>query len=253
MGLLIEGKSGLVTGAGSGIGRAGAMAFARQGGRVVVSDYNEDSGKETVALIHEAGGEAEFFRCDVTDEEQVKALVDFTVDTYETLDFAFNNAGGNGEFAPIAEVDSAVFDRVMRINIYGVFYCMKYEVRAMAAGRGGAIVNTSSSNGFVGIPRNPAYNASKFGVIGITKNVAIDYASNGIRVNALAPGPTATTMLTGALDRQPQEVKDAMYASLPMGELATPEDQANAAVWLCSDQARMITGTTLAVDGGFLA
>lgn len=250
---LMEGKAGLVTGAGSGIGRAGAMAFANQGGRVVVSDYNEASGNDTVSLIHEAGGEAVFFQCDVCDEEQVKALIDFTVDTYGALHFAFNNAGGDGEFAPIGEVDSAAFDRVMKINIYGVFYCMKYEVRAMEASGGGAIVNTSSSNGFVGIPRNPAYNASKFGVIGITKNVAIDYASKKIRVNALAPGPTATAMLTGAMERQPQAVKDAMYASLPMGELATPEDQANAAVWLCSDQARMVTGTTLAVDGGFLA
>lgn len=253
MTLSMEGKAGLVTGAGSGIGRAGAMAFASQGGRVVVSDFNEESGNETVDLIRKAGGDAEFFKCDVSDEPQVKALVDFTVATYGTLDFAFNNAGTNGEFGTIGEVDSSVFDRIMKINIYGVFYCMKYEVLAMEAGRGGAIVNTSSSNGFVGIPRNPAYNASKFGVIGITKNVAIDYAARGIRVNALVPGPTATTMLTGAMERQPQKNKDAMYARLPMGELAAPEDQANAAVWLCSDQARMVTGTTLAVDGGFLA
>ena len=184
---------------------------------------------------------------------QLSALVDFTVDTYGTLDFAFNNAGGDGEFAPIGEMNSAVFERVMKVNLYGVFYCMKHEVLAMEASGGGAIVNTSSSNGFVGIPRNPSYNASKFGVIGITKNVAIDYGPRGIRVNALAPGPTATSMLTGALERQPPEVKEAMYASLPMRDLSEPEDQANAAVWLCSDQARMITGTTLCVDGGYLA
>jgi NAD(P)-dependent dehydrogenase (short-subunit alcohol dehydrogenase family) len=251
---LMEGKAGLVTGAGSGIGRAGAMAFAHHRAKVVVSDYNEESGRETVALINDAGGHAEFFRCDVSEEEQVKTLVDFTVKTYGSLDFAFNNAGTDGGiFAPIGEMDSAAFDRVMKINLYGVFYCMKYEVQAMEASGGGAIVNTSSSNGFVGIPRNPQYNASKFAVIGISKNVAIDYGVKGIRVNALAPGPTATPMLSGALNSQPPEVKEAMYASLPMRELLAPEDQANAAVWLCSDLARMVTGTTLAVDGGFLA
>lgn len=251
---LMKGKAGLVTGAGSGIGRAGAMAFAHHGGRVVVSDYDEESGRETVALISDAGGQALFFACDVSEEDQVQALIDYTVEMYGSLDFAFNNAGTNGGvFAPIGEMDSAAFDRVMKINLYGVFYCMKYEVRAMEASGGGAIVNTSSSNGFVGIPHNPQYNASKFGVIGITKNVAIDYGSKGIRVNALAPGPTATPMLAGALESQTQQVKDAMYASLPMRELLSPQDQANAAVWLCSDQARMVTGTTLAVDGGFLA
>ncbi|WP_455835572.1 SDR family NAD(P)-dependent oxidoreductase [Pseudarthrobacter siccitolerans] len=251
---LMEKKAGLVTGAGSGIGRAGAIAFANHGGKVIVSDYNEDSGKETVALIKEAGGQAEFFRCDVSEEEQVKALVDFAVGTYGTLDFAFNNAGIDGGcFAPVGEMDSAVFDRVMKINLYGVFYCMKYEVLAMEANGGGAIVNTSSSNGLIGIPRNPPYNASKFGVIGLTRNGAIDYGQKGVRVNALAPGPTATTMLTGALEHQPPEVKEAMYASLPMRDLLEPEDQANAAVWLCSDQARMITGVTLPVDGGFTA
>ena len=253
MALLMDGKAGLVTGAGSGIGRAGAIAFANHGGAVVVSDYDEASGQETVALIKNAGGRAEFFRCDVSEEEQVKALVDFTVDTYGSLSFAFNNAGTDGEFAPIGEMDSAIFDRVMKINLYGVFYCMKHEVVAMEASGGGAIVNTSSSNGIVGIPRNPSYNASKFAVIGITKNVAIDYGSRGIRANALAPGPTATSMLTRALDRQPPEVIAAMYASLPMRDLLEPEDQANAAVWLCSDQARMITGATLCVDGGYLA
>ncbi|CCQ44467.1 short chain dehydrogenase family protein [Pseudarthrobacter siccitolerans] len=250
----MEKKAGLVTGAGSGIGRAGAIAFANHGGKVIVSDYNEDSGKETVALIKEAGGQAEFFRCDVSEEEQVKALVDFAVGAYGTLDFAFNNAGIDGGcFAPVGEMDSAVFDRVMKINLYGVFYCMKYEVLAMEANGGGAIVNTSSSNGLIGIPRNPPYNASKFGVIGLTRNGAIDYGQKGVRVNALAPGPTATTMLTGALEHQPPEVKEAMYASLPMRDLLEPEDQANAAVWLCSDQARMITGVTLPVDGGFTA
>ncbi|NGP06736.1 glucose 1-dehydrogenase [Rhodococcus sp. 14C212] len=248
--LLMEGKAGLVTGAGSGIGRATAIAVANHGATVGVSDYNEESGKETVALINEAGGKAEFFRCDVSEEEQVKALVDLTANTYGTLDFAFNNAGTAGEFAPIGEMDSAVFDRVMKINLYGVFYCMKYEVLAMEASGGGAIVNTSSINGLIGIPRNASYNASKFAVIGITKNVAIDYGAKGIRVNALAPGPTTTPMLTDALERHTPEFRESMYASLPMRDLLKPEDQANAAVWLCSDQARMITGTTLVVDGG---
>ena len=254
MGLLMEGKAGLVTGAGSGIGRAGAIAFAKNGGKVVVSDFDEVAGKETVALIRESGGQAEFFKCDVSVEEQVKALVDFTVSSFGAIDFAFNNAGINGgNFAPAGEMDSAVFDRVMKVNLYGVFYCMKYELLAMEANGGGAIVNTSSSNGLIGIPRNPPYNASKFGVIGLTRNAAIDYGPKGIRVNALAPGPTATTMLTGALEQQPPEVAEAMYASIPMRKLVDPEDQGNAAVWLCSNEAKMVTGTTLTVDGGYLA
>lgn len=251
--LLMEGKAGLVTGAGSGIGRAGAIAFANNGGKVAVSDYDEESGQETVSLIREAGGQAEFFRCDVSQEEQVKALVGFTVDTYGRLDFAFNNAGISGSFAPIGDMDSAAFDRVMKINLYGVFYCMKHQVLAMETSGDGAIVNTTSSNGLIGIPRNPSYNASKFGIVGLTRNVAIDYAAKGIRVNGLAPGPTATRMLTDALEQQPPEVKEAMFASIPMRVLVEPEDQANAAVWLCSDQARMITGVTLPVDGGYLA
>lgn len=249
---LMEGKAGVVTGAGGGIGRAGALAFARNGAKVVVSDFDEASGRETVALIREAGGEAEFFQCDVGDESQAKALVDFTVETYGALDYAFNNAGISGTFAPIGEMDAADFERVLKVNLLGVFNCMKHEVLAMGD-RGGAIVNTSSSNGLIGIPRNPSYNASKFGVIGITKNVAIDYGPQGIRVNALAPGPTATPMLVGAFENQPPEVKEATLAKLPMRELVEPEDQGNAAVWLCSDQAKMITGTTLCVDAGYLA
>lgn len=245
---LMDSKAGLVTGAGSGIGRAGAIAFANNGAKVIVSDNNEESGQETAAQIKQAGRQVEFFKCDVSDEEQVRALVQFTLDTYGTLDYAFNNAGISGTFTPIGEADSAVFDRVMKINVYGVFYCMKHEVLAMEKYGGGAIVNTASAAGLIGIGHNAPYNASKFAVVGMTRNVAIDYAPKGIRVNALAPGSTATPMLTRAFEQQERSL-----ASIPMHALSEPEDQANAAVWLCSDQARVITGVTLAVDGGFVA
>ncbi|MFF2059934.1 glucose 1-dehydrogenase [Rhodococcus qingshengii] len=249
---LMAEKSGLVTGGGGGIGRAGAIAFANNGARVVVADFDETGGQETVDLIRKSGGQAEFFKCDVSVEEQVKTLVDFTVETYGVLDFAFNNAGVSGNFAPIGEMDSAEFDRVMKINVYGLFYCMKHEVVAMEKNGGGSIVNTGSSNSLVAIAHNPSYNASKFAALGITKNVATDYASKGIRVNLLAPGPTATPMLMGAFDQQAPEVKEGAIAAIPMGALGEPEDQANAAVWLCSEQARIITGIALPVDGGFL-
>lgn len=225
---LMENTAGLVTGAGSGIGRASALRLAAHGAKVAVSDFDEEVGSETVTLIKESGGEAEFFRCDVSDESQVKALVDFTVDSFGSLNFAFNNAGISGAWAPIGDMDSAEFDRVIKTNLYGVFYCMKYEVAAMEASGGGAIVNTTSSNGLVGVANNPSYNASKFAVVGITRNVAIDYAARKVRVNALAPGPTATPMLMGAFDVQPPEVQEGVLAGIPMGVLADPEDQADA-------------------------
>jgi NAD(P)-dependent dehydrogenase (short-subunit alcohol dehydrogenase family) len=251
---LMEGKAGLVTGAGSGIGQATAIAFAREGAKVIVSDINEENGNETVKLIKEAGGEAEFFKCDVSDEEQVKELVEATVSTFGKLDFAHNNAGYNGKFVPLGELESSTWDQVMQINLYGTFYCMKHEINAMLKTGGGTIVNTASGAGVIGIAYNGPYNAVKFGIVGLTRNAAMDYGTKGIRVNALAPGSTMTPMMMNAFEQNPgPEFEESVLSGIPMRKLAEPEDQANAVVWLCSEQARMITGVTLPVDGGYLA
>ncbi|WP_235524950.1 SDR family NAD(P)-dependent oxidoreductase [Planococcus glaciei] len=246
---LMEGKAGLVTGAGSGIGRGSALAFAQAGAKVMVSDKNEDSGKETVRLIEEAGGTAAFFRCDVSNEDDVKALVDATVAEFGRLDFAHNNAGIAAKVAPIAESDSADFDRVIQTNLYGTYYSMKHEVRAMLK-TGGAIVNTSSGAGLEGVQNMIDYVASKFGINGMTKTAALEYSRHGIRVNAICPGLTATPDVENWFTAAPEQAK-AITATLPSGKLATPNDVGNAAVFLCSDLAGQINGVTLPIDGGF--
>jgi NAD(P)-dependent dehydrogenase (short-subunit alcohol dehydrogenase family) len=250
---MMEEKAGLVTGAGSGIGRASALALAQNGARVMVSDIDKSAGHETVQMIVEAGGEAEFFSCDVSDELQVEALVDATVSAFGKLDFAFNNAGMNGVFAPLAEIESSTWDRVMKVNLYSAFYCMKYELAAMVQTGGGSIVNTSSGAGLVGIYNNAPYNASKFGVIGLTRNAAMDYGPHGIRVNALAPGSTATPMMMNAFEQNTPEFRESILQSIPMRALVEPQDQADAVVWLCSDHSKMVSGIALPVDGGWLA
>lgn len=249
---LVEGKAGLVTGAGSGIGRASALAFAREGAHVMVSDMNEESGRETLRMIEDTGGTASFFQCDVSNEEEVKALVDATVAEFDKLDFAHNNAGITASIAPIAESDSADFDKVMKTNLYGTYYSMKYEVRAMLKNGGGAIVNTSSSAGLEGVQNIADYVASKFGINGMTKTVALEYGLHGIRVNALCPGITATPAVEEWFASAPEQAQ-AIKATLPSGKLATPEDVGNSAVFLCSDLADQISGITLPIDGGFSA
>ncbi|WKA58275.1 glucose 1-dehydrogenase [Planococcus shenhongbingii] len=249
---LMEGKAGLVTGAGLGIGRASALAFAREGAKVMVSDVNEESGKETVRMIEKAGGAAAFFPCDVSNEDDVEALVDATVAEFGKLDFAHNNAGITASIAPIAESDSADFDRVMKTNLYGTYYSMKHEVRAMLKTGGGAIVNTSSGAGLEGVQNIVDYVASKFGINGMTKTVALEYGRKGIRVNALCPGITSTPAVEGWFAAAPEQA-ETVKATLPSGNLATPEDVGNAAVFLCSDLAGQISGVMLPIDGGFTA
>lgn len=249
---IVEGKAGLVTGAGSGIGRGSALAFAREGAHVMVSDVNEESGKETVRMIEESGGSAKFFKCDVSNEEEVKALVDATVEAFGKLDFAHNNAGLGAATAPIAESRSEDFDKVIKINLYGTYYSMKHEVKAMLQNGGGSIVNTASGAGIEGVPNMADYVASKFGINGMTKTVALEYGQKGIRVNSICPGMTLTPAVEGWFEAAPDQAA-AVKASLPSGDLATPEDQGNAAVFLCSDMARQISGVTLPVDGGFVA
>lgn len=250
---LMEGKAGLVTGAGGEIGRASALAFSREGAKVMVSDFNEETGKETVKLIRDAGGEAEFFKCDVSDEEQVKALVEATVSTFGKLDFAHNNAAIVSPInAPIGEQDSDAFDRVLKVNLHSIFYSMKHQVNAMEQNGGGTIVNTASNSGLIGNENITPYSASKFGVVGLTRSAAMEYGKKGIRINAVSPGMTRTPMIQDFQEKNPEYFKK-LEEAIPLGSIAEPEDQANAAVWLCSYQARMITGVILSVDGGALA
>lgn len=247
-----ENKAALVTGGGSGIGRATAAAFAREGAKVVVADVVEDIGNETVQIIKQAGGEAFFVKTDVTQPIEVEAMVKKAVDTYGRLDCAFNNAGIGGEIASIDKSSEEIWDRVIAINLKGVWLCMKYEVPYMLNQGGGAIVNTASVAGLIGFPAQSAYVASKHGVVGLTKSAALDYARSGIRVNAICPGVIRTPMIGRRLDAKPQ--REAWYVAMePIGRLGEPEEIAEAVVWLCSDAASFVTGHPMAVDGGLVA
>jgi NAD(P)-dependent dehydrogenase (short-subunit alcohol dehydrogenase family) len=249
----LEGRVALVTGAGSGIGRASARAFAREGARVVVSDVDVAGGEETVQLIQELGGESTFVPADVANGEHVAQLVAATLDRYGRLDCAHNNGGIEGPLASVVDLAEDDWDRVIDINLKGVWWCLKHEIRAMLLAGGGAIVNTASVSGLKGFPPLlPAYVASKFGVVGLTAVTARSYAPQGIRVNAVCPGAIDTPMLDRIGDGA-QRLGVAMIAENPIGRLGTPEEVAAAVVWLCSDAASFITGQTLTIDGGFLA
>ena len=253
----LKDKVALVTGGSSGIGRATALAFAREGAQVVVSaNMNIQSGAETVRLIREAGGEAIFVKADVSLAAGVKALVDKTIETYGQLDCAFNNAGAAGEVAPVADCSEENWDRVININLKGVWLCMKYEIPHMLKGGGGAIVNTSSIAGLVGGASAPAYIASKHGVLGLTKSAALAYAQEGVRVNAVCPGYIQTPMLDHILEELPESERpeaEARWIDLaPLGRIGRPEEIAEAVVWLCSDAASFVTGHPMVVDGGYV-
>jgi NAD(P)-dependent dehydrogenase (short-subunit alcohol dehydrogenase family) len=249
---LVEGKIALVTGAGSGIGRASARAFAREGAKVVVVDVVVDGGEETVTLIKADGGDAVFVRCDVSSAAEVEAAVKTAVDTYGRLDCAHNNAGIEGPMSSTVVCAEADWDRLFGINLKGEWLCMKYEIPRMLTGGGGAIVNTASIAGLVGFQGLPSYSASKFGVNGITKVAALDYASVGIRVNSVCPGVIQTPMIDRLVAANP-EMEAALVAGTPMGRLGRPEEIAEAVVWLCSDRASFVTGHNMVVDGAFTA
>lgn len=251
-----EGRVAIVTGAASGIGRVGAQFFANEGAKVVLStDSNIKGGEETVRLIEEAGGEATFVKCDVTNAADVEAMVDVCVKKYGRLDYAFNNAGigPDGKRVPVVSVvecPEEIWDRTIDVNLKGVWLCMKYEIRQMLTQNYGAIVNTSSVGGLKPPRGFCAYAASKAGLHSLTKVAALENARNGIRVNAILPGPTERTLLNKYLrDSDPVQI-DKLNSEVPMGRLATPEDMAEAVIWLCSDAASFITGLIMPVDGG---
>ncbi len=238
-------KIATVTGGGSGIGRAAALAFAERGARVVVADVNTDGGQETISMIESAGGEALFVHTDVTKGAEVEALIDKTVATYQRIDYAFNNAGYYPGLRPIADYTEEMWDQTIAVNLKGVWLCMKYQVPHMSAG--GSIVNTSSVAGLVAVPEHYGYTASKWGVCGITKSAAREFADQGIRVNAVCPGVIDTPM--AANDFMLEEYR----ALHPLGRFGQPGDIASMVMWLCSEESSFITGQLLAVDGGWTA
>jgi NAD(P)-dependent dehydrogenase (short-subunit alcohol dehydrogenase family) len=247
-----EGKVALVTGGGSGIGRATAIAFAREGAKVVIGNRNVQRGEETVAMIKKAGGTASFKRTDVLVTKEIETLVDHAVKTYGGLDLAFNNAGVEGDVAPLVEQTEANYDAVMNVNVKGVWLSMKYEIPRMLERGGGAIVNCSSVAGLIGFPNMGIYMASKHAVIGLTKVAAIEYSAKGIRINAVNPAVIDTEMV----DRLAQGLnmkKDDLVPLHPIGRLGRVEEIAEAVVWLCSKKSSFVTGHSLIVDGGFTA
>ncbi len=265
-----ESKVALITGAAGGIGRATALAFAKRGADIVVADLNVSGGEETAEMIRRAGSRAIFLRVDVSSAAQVESLLQTTIQTYQRLDFACNNAGIEGPRARVHDYKEEDWDRVFGVNLKGVWLCMKYELREMVKAGHGAIVNTASVAGLVGVRRLSAYSASKHAVVGLTRSAALDYGRAGIRVNAVCPGLIDTEMLDRYMARlqPPKEasafgrmvskgkrhiVKSFLAVQQPAGRLGSPEEVAGAIVWLCSDAASYVNGHALAVDGGFVA
>jgi NAD(P)-dependent dehydrogenase (short-subunit alcohol dehydrogenase family) len=243
-------KVAFITGGGSGIGRAAALAFARAGASVVVADIGEQANQETARLVEKEGGRALAVRCDVTRRDEVKAALERTGDTFGRLDFAFNNAGIEPKNpAPTADYDEEEWNRIIDIDLRGVFLCMQHEIPLILKSGGGAIVNTSSGAGVIGIKGSPAYTAAKHGVIGLTRAAALDYAAQNIRINAVCPGYIETPMMERFTGGTP-EGRAQVISEEPIGRMGRPEEIANAVLWLCSEGAGFVVGHALVADGG---
>ncbi len=248
------GRGVIVTGGSGGMGRATAVAFARAGAGVLVADVDEAGGQETVRLAQAAGGRAEFLHTDVSDPAQVEAMVERTVAQFGRLDHAVNMAAIENEETALVDCEVERFDRIIAVNLRSIFLCMKYEIGAMLRdSRGGTIVNIGSTNSFRPQLHQPAYTASKFGVLGITKQAAVEYAPFGIRINAIAPGPIDTPMLRNSMARRGRNVEDVRTRLSLLGRFGEPSEIANAAMWLSSEESTFTVGDTIAVDGGYLA
>src|SRR4028118_551244 len=244
-----RGKVAFVTGGASGIGRATALAFAREGAAVVVADISEQGNQETAHMIEELGGRALAVRCDVTRSEDVKAALDKTIEVFGHLDVAFNNAGSEQAITATADLTEEEWDRIVSINLRSVFLCMKYEIPLMLKQGSGAIVNTSSGAGVKGFKGQAAYASAKHGVVGLTKAAALDYASQNIRINAVCPGIIDTPMMD-RFSSGTSEGREQVISQEPIGRMGQPEEIANAVVWLCSDASSFAVGHALVVDGG---
>src|SRR3954454_4808532 len=245
----LAGKVAFVTGAANGIGRAAALAFAREGASVVATDISDQGNQETARMVEGLGGRAIAIRCDVTKADDVKAALDRTVEAFGRLDIAFNNAGSEQPVTATADLSEEEWDRVVSINLRSVFLCMKHQIPLMLEHGGGSIVNTSSGAGVKGFAGQAAYSAAKHGVIGLTKAAALDYAKSGIRVNAVCPGIIATPMMERFTEGTP-EGRQRVIAQEPVGRMGTPEEIAEAVVWLCSDATAFVVGHALVIDGG---
>ncbi len=251
----LQNKVALITGGASGIGRATALAFAREGARVVVSDVDAAGGEQTSQAIRSAGGEAIFVHADVSRAAEVELVTKRAIENYRRLDCAFNNAGIQGQIANTVDCSDDNWDRIVATNLKGVWLCMKHEIPLMLREGGGAIVNTASNFGLVGSAGMPAYAASKHGIVGVTKVAALEYAALGVRVNAVCPGPIKTPLSEGVLREHPdaERLVEAIMSRLPVRRWGLPEEVAEAVVWLCSEAASFITGAVLPVDGGYVA
>lgn len=249
----LEGKVALITGGAAGIGRAAALTFARSGANVAISDLKVDRGEAVAEAIERAGSKAIFVKGDVSRPADVDRLIEATISKFGKLDCAFNNAGIEGELATSAECTEANFDRTVAVNLKGVWLCMAREIAQMLRQKtGGAIVNMASVAGLVGFRNLPAYVASKHGVLGLTKTAALEYATSGIRINAVCPGVIHTEMIDRVTGRN-AELEKQFIDLEPMGRMGTPEEIASAAVWLCSDAASFVTGHPMTIDGGLVA